>query len=250
MLTATGPISGATTALQTLIANLAWFQTWVGAGDAAEALPYIYIGEVGFPILSVTISAGTITIQTRETHNVQAAQQIELRGASLGAEASINLDGVYTVASVTSDTIVITGSAQPDLPATYADLAWVLPTPPPFVVIGVGDDAINSKAIGTGGASVFSGSIDVLLEASVSAEYQNDPLNARIEADNALGSFIQSLMQAQDGPDFAGGVACMTLNGSPRIHGVEFVAMAEQNDNTVRYERWRAMVTVSWGLDG
>lgn len=242
--TPTGPLAVAVDALRTLISNVPYFQTWTGAANAAAALNSIFTGEVGFPILSVSIANGVCTVQTTEQHTIQVGGVIEIQGASLGAQTSEgSLDGVHTVTAVTSNTISFT-TALPAEATVYPDHAMILPQTRPLAVVCEADDGLKSDVIGTGGACIYQGSIEVLLEADVSPAYQFDPVNALYEARNAYGQFVQGLAETQGTADL------MCLNNVEPLRGPEFTRKEEQDNGGIRFERWRAVCKVSWGVYG
>lgn len=241
--TPAGPLAVADDALRTLIANVPAFQTWVGAGSAALALPSIFVGEVGYPIAAVSIASGFVIVRTREPHTILSGAVVEIAGAATGDQSLIDIDGPQTVTSVTSNTIVF-ATAAADLADVYPDQAFVVPTVRPIAVVSEGNDGVNSTSVGTGGCSIYAGQQDILLEADVSSQYQHDNRNALTEARNAVGSFVQSLMETQGGGDL------MWLNKAEVMSGPEFTHSPEQDDSTSTYERWRALIRVTWGLEG
>lgn len=238
-----GPVSVAVDGLRTLIANIPFFQTWTGAPDAATALNSIFVGEVGYPIVSIMIAGGVATVTTRDVHQIAAGATVTLQGASIGAESTVSLDGTPTVVSVTADSFTF-ATLLPDQTTLLPDQAFVFAGTRPIAVVSEGEDSVHSDSIGTGGASVYAGAVEILLEADVSAQYQNDSRNALFEARNAFGQFIQGLAATQ------GTLDLMCTNRIEPISGPEFTSRTEQDDNTVRFERWRALIRVTWGLDG
>ncbi len=241
--TPAGPLAIALDAIRTLISGVPAFQTWTGAADAAHALPFIFVGEVGWPIQSITIVSHVLTIKTREPHTVSVADVVTVEGASLGDESSVTVDGEWTVATVAGTSITATTSLA-DLPECFPDSAFVLPCVRPFVVICESDTPVSSTVIGTAGAAIHAGSADILLEADVSAAYVNDSRNALTEARNALGSFVQGLAETQGTADYA------CLNTVETVVSPQFVSRPEQDSNAGRFSRWKALVRVTWGLQG
>lgn len=239
-----GPVAVAVDGLRTLIANVDFFQTWVGApGDPTTALGSVFSGEVGVQIKSLQITSGVLTITTRRPHNITAGSTVSTSGSSLGQQSGLLLIGNAENVGVPTPLTITTDVARPDQGPLYPDFAFVIAGTRPFAVVCESTDSLRSATIGTGGASVMSGSLDVLLEADVSDGYMNDPFNAPIEARNASGQFVQRLLQTQGTGDL------MLLNGVELV-SCDFIAVGEQNDNTVRYERWRALVRCTWGLEG
>lgn len=238
-----GPLSVALDGLRTLISNVPAFQTWTGTADAAHALLRVFTGEVGYPIASIQVAAGVITITTREPHMINAADVISIEGAASGAQGDLGIDGAKTVVSVTS-TVLTMATALADLATVYPDQAFIVPCPRPLAVVCESADGVHSSSIGGGGASIYSGTVEILLEADVSTAYQSDSKNALYEARNAFGNFVQGLAVTQGTGDL------MWLNKIEPVSGPEFTAKPEQDDNTKRFERWRALVRVTWGLDG
>jgi hypothetical protein len=236
-----GPISVAQSALVNLIANVPFFQTWTNSGSADAALAAIFSGEAGFPISSVAITGAVLTVTTADVHDLAVNQLVTLEGAALGPEGAVALDGTYTVSTVTPDTFTV-ATAAGDLPATNVDDCFVLPGALPIAVVM--DSVLQSRSVGTGGASIFSGSLDILLIANVSPAYVNSEANAMAEATNSLGSFVQGLIETQDTGDL------MVLNSADAVEGsLVFNRREGQDDNSIRFERWRAMVKVTWGVD-
>ena len=233
-----GPISTALDSLRTLLSVVPFFITWTNTDTPIDS---IFTGEVGFPIVSVSAAGGVLTIETREPHTRQVGDVVTIEGASLGDQGQ-SIDGPQSVASITSTTFTA-ATSLPDFTAVTPDGAFVVPCVRPLAVIAPGDGAVHGNVIGTGGASVFSGSLDILLEADVSTAYQQDATNALTEARNAVGLIVQGLADTQGTADL------MCLNRVELTNGPEFTAKPEQDDNTVRFERWRAVVHVTWGLE-
>jgi hypothetical protein len=246
--TPAGPLSAAIDGLRTLLANTPQFQTWTSTGSAAAALGRIFTGEFGYPITSATISGGVLTVATREPHTMLVGNVIDLEGAAIGPEGAINFAGSYTLTAVTATTISM-ATGLPDAATEYPDQAFVFPCVRPVAVIC--DDAKNplrSRSVGTGGASIYQGSAEIFLEADTPGGYVSDARNALYQARNDLGNLIATidgngLMQTQGTGDF------MTLNSCEIQSGPEFIATSEQTDNTKRFERWRALLRVTWGLE-
>ena len=242
-LTAAGPLAVAMESLRTLISNIAFFQTWVGAGSASAALTSILSGEVGYPIQSVQIVSNVLTVKTRDTHTIQVGDTVTLEGAAIGAESEVSITGAYTVLSVTANAFTVSKTAS-DVDETELENASVLPGTRPFVVIAEDDNPLRMSTIGGQGTVIASGELDIILEANVSTAYQNDPSQALMEARNAVGQFHASLMQLAGTADY------MYLTSGTITHGPLFINIVEQDDNTKRYERWRAIIRVGWGLEG
>lgn len=241
--TPAGPLAVAVDSLVTLISNVPFFQTWTGAGNAAAALPFIFEGEIGFPIVQASISNGVLTVQTREPHNVQAGAVVTIEGAAIGTESQLNVSGPQTVVSVSADTLTFS-VAGPNLTNVYPDGALLVPCVRPLAVVCEANDGLNGRSIGTGGASVLAGALEILIEADVSTQYQQDARNALMEARNAYGQFVQGLIETQETGNL------MFLSKVEPVSGPDFTNKADQNDNANRFERWRALVRVTWGLEG
>lgn len=238
-----GPLLTATKALVSLIANVPSFQTWTGAADANAAALHVYDGEVGYSIQSVSITGGVATITLREQHEIGSSQVIELAGASIGPQSGLELAGQYTVSSAAASTVLIP-TTLPDTEApVYPERAFVIPTARPFAVVCEPSESLRGESIGTGGASIVNGSLEILLEADVTEEYVTDPANALGEARAAFGNFVQDLMRTQGTGDL------MCLNSIETVSGPQFTSSAEQDNNPNRFERWRAMVRVTWGME-
>jgi hypothetical protein len=240
--TPAGPLSVALDALRSLLANVPQFQTWTGT-NATTALARIFVGEAGFAIASIVIAAGVVTVTTRDTHNFAAASTVTLAGASVGAESDVALNGAHTVAAVGSRTFTF-ATALADAAEFFPDGAFIIPCARPFAVISEGDDPVRSDVIGTGGAVVYGGTAEIMIEGDVSTGYQSDSINALYEARNAYGQLLQGLAVTQGTGDL------MCLNKVESAVGPRFTNMAEQDDNSTRFERWQALIRVSWGVEG
>lgn len=240
--TPTGPLSVAVDALRTLVSSIPFFQTWVGAGSQAAALASVFSGAIGWPIASIAIAGGVLTVTTREKHTILNGATVELAGASIGAQSQADIAGPQTVTGVTSNAFTA-ATALPDLLTIYPDQATVLPAVRPLAVVCESDDGLRLASVGTGGAYSGSGALEILLEADVSAGYLNDYTNALYEARNAYGQFCEGLMAT------AGTGDLMILNEISPVAGPEFTNRAEQ-DSANRFERWRALMKVTWGLEG
>jgi len=240
--TPAGPLSVAKDALRTLIANVPAFQTWTGTANATAALARIFTGEVGWPMLSATIAAGVLTVTTRQPHSVSVADVITLEGAALGTESVLDVSGTYTVTAVTSTTIAMSTN-QADESVQFPDGAFVLPTVRPFALVCEDDRGLKSQSVSSGGANIKQGRLQILLEADVPAQYVNDAKNALYQAANDYGNFMDGLMSTQATGDL------MWLNECEPISGPDFIADAEQNNTAQRFERWRALMRVSWGIE-
>jgi hypothetical protein len=241
-ITLAGPLSIAVDALRTLIANVPYFQMWTGT-NSTTALKHIFTGEVGYPIASVEVAGGLLSVKTREPHNIEVGDVVTIEGAALGAESEVDLDSTYIVLTITSTSFTAVSSTA-DIEEMFPAHAFIVPCALPIAIVG--DDLIPLRAdvIGTGGASVFGGSIDILLEADISAEYANDSRNAIYEARNAFGQFVQGLATTQ------GTAELMCLNKVEPVMGPKLISHIEQKSNIIRFERWRALLRVEWGIQG
>lgn len=240
--TPTGPIAVAVDALRTLISNLTIFQTITSAVDAPSAATRVFYAELGVPIVSVSVSGTTATIVTARPHNLTSTQPVIISGASVGGQG-FGLAGETVISSVDSATQfeVLTSAAA----GTYRpDFAWVIPGGRPYAIVSEpGEGGLRASTIGTGGASVLSGTLEILLECNVTASYVNVPAYAQTEMRNTAAEFLRQLIQTQGTGDF------IVLN-SVELVSCEFTTSAEQDDGTNRYERWRAMYRCTWGLEG
>lgn len=241
--TPAGSIAVAEDSLRTLIANVPFFQTWTGTSTAADALLHIYVGEVGNPIVSAKVVNGLATIALRDPHTMRVADTPTIEGASLGAQAGLTLDGLQTITAVTASGFSFSTSAE-DADTVYLDDAFVLPWGRPMAVIGKASGGFNKESIGTGGAVIGNGSLEILLEADVSSTFATDPRNAEVEAQNAVGQFIDGLMATQETGDL------MFLRTAELASGPTLTTTTQQDDSTKRFERWFAQINVSWGLSG
>lgn len=238
----TGPIAVSCSALRTLLANLPIFQTITGSADAAAALGRVFDAEVGQPIVRVTALGGLVTIELPRIHAIEIGDTVTVQGASLGEQAEPVFAGEHEVVSVTTTEVVVSyalaaGEYTPDQ-------AFLLPCARPFAVVtDSADGGLRSSTIGTGGSSVLSGTLEILLESDVSSEAINDPAWAMVEMRNTAGELLRQLIQTQGTGDF------IVLNDAELV-SCDFIAAAEQNINTSRFERWRALIRCTWGLDG
>jgi len=240
--TLSGPVAVAVDALRTLIANVSYFQTWTGTADAAHALARVFTGEVGYPIASIAIAGGVLTVKTRDPHLMNVGDVVTIEGASVGDQA-IDIAGPQTIAAVSPNSFTA-ATALPALAAVNPDHAFAMPCLRPYAVVCEEADPLHSEVVGTGGASIYSGAIEIILVADVSSQYVSDPRNALYEARNAYGQFIQGLATTQGTADL------MCLNRIEPVSGPEFISKSEQNNNASRFERWRALVRVTWGMTG
>lgn len=239
--TPAGPISVAVDAVANLLANVPFFQTWTGTDNPADAAARVFSGEMGFPIESLSITNGVLTVSTREPHNLIEGQVASLRGASIGAQSAVSIDGSVMLTAVTSHTFTAEISA-PDAELCYPRGALVIPAATPFACVSHDSSNFNSQVIGSGGASLFSGTVEILFESSIATQYQNDPKNAIVQAESELGQLLQGISQTQGTGDF------VVLNRVELVEGPQYIADAEQADNTSRFELWRALVRCTWGL--
>lgn len=242
--TPTGPIAVAVDAVRTLVSNLPFFQTWTGAANAAAALNSIFPGEVGWKIVSVTIAGGVMAIATDNAHTILSGQTVTLEGASIGPESNLPIAGAQVVTAVGSAAFSCATALAAGGPF-YPDFAFVLPCARPICVVAesAGGDAVRGNSVGTGGASVLSGAIEILIEADVTGTYMNDPTGAAVEMRNSAGTFLQQLIQYQGTGDF------IVLNDC-EMGSMEFTDQMGQDTAGRRYERWRATIKATWGLTG
>lgn len=241
--TPAGPLAVAAQALAQLIANIPFFQTWTGSANAAAAANHVFVGEVGYPIAAVSVAAGVLTVQTRDVHQIEVGDVVTIEGAALGPESEISLDGQWTVTSVTSNTFTAS-TGLPNLATVYPDQAFCLDTTRPLALVGWDKDDLRFSSIGVGGTCVVAGTLQILIEADTPSQYQQDPVNAPFDATSNYGQFFQGLNET------AGTGDLMVLNDTRVVAGPEFTSKPEQNDNSIRFERWRAQIEVTWGLTG
>ena len=241
--TPTGPIAVAVAGLRTLVSNLTIFQTITGAADAAAALNSVFYAEVGLPIVRVVASGGTTTISLARFHTIEVGDTVTIQGASLGGQApDTQIDGEHVVLQVGAYEVVIANAL--DDGSFTPDRAFLIPSGRPFAVVSDGiSDALKATTIGTGGSSVLSGTLELLLEADVSSDYVNDPGYAQTEMRNTAGELLRQLIQTQGTGDF------IVLNDVELV-SCDFIPAEEHDDTTIRYERWRALIRCTWGLSG
>jgi hypothetical protein len=236
-----GPVAQALDALRQLIANVAWFQTWVGAGDTATALGSVFLGEVGWPVTSVGVAGGVLTVTLRDVHTLMQGAKVTIEGAACGGQG-LGLDGTYTIIAVTTTGFTV-ATAAPSLATSRPDFCFAFPGTRPLAVIQEAQESLRPTSIGTGGTVIFSGVAEIIIEADV-ATAQNDAAAAMLEAREAYGSFVEALMEAQGTGDL------MCLNACEPVDGPTFTSRPEQDEAGIRFERWRATVKVTWGLEG
>ena len=241
-----GTLSIAIDALRTLISNVVYFQTWTGAASQAAALKQIFTGEMGSAIQSVTIAGGVITVVTRDQHPFAPAQVIEIEGASLGAESAVDIDGAQTIVATPTPNSFTLNTALPNQGPWYPDGSVVLPAARPLVCISEEDDSLNYQEIADA-TSLVNGALEVLIDANISQANQQNSYNALYEMKNAFAQLCDGMM-AIAGTDI-GGVPMMYLRGVTVVAAPKFIDGAEHADNTVRYERWQALIRVTWGLE-
>jgi hypothetical protein len=225
------------------IAHLYSFQTWCGApNDPTQTAGHIFSGEVGHQIKSVQIASGTMTIRTKRPHGLTAPCVVVVQGVSTG-DQGINIDGAYIAATASGSTITIT-TLMANAGPYHPDFALILPTSRPIIVVSESqDNPLRGNSIGTGGASVLSGALDILIEADVDSDWVNLPTEAMRFARNLVGDFQRDLIQNQGTADY------IVLN-TCEIVSLEFTDHAEQDDGRMRYERFRALLRCTWGLEG
>lgn len=236
-----GSLSVALAGLKRLLANVPFFQVWTGAANTGAAARRIFTGDMGFPISSVTIASGVVTVETGDVHGFAVGAVVTIEGASLGDQSELNIDGPQTLTAVSSASFQFAGS-HPDLGTVAPDQAIVLPCPRPYAVVAQSDTPLQMSSIGTGGANVRSGALYLYVEADVSAPYVNDRANALAEAQNALGQLFDGLSATQETGDL------MFISEMEVVRGVEFASRAQHSNSAQRYERWFATLQISWGV--
>lgn len=240
--TPAGPLAVAVKALKDLIAATSFFQTLTGTANATDAAKRIFVGELGVALQSISVASNVVSVRTREPHLISVADVVALEGAAIG-EQGVGLNGSHTVTAVADANSFAFALAVDDLEETHLDGVFILPVVRPLLCICEEDESLNSNSIGTNGTSIYSGKIDVLIDAAVPADYRNDPTNALYSARNTFGGLIQAIMEKQGTGDF------MVLNGAEPTSAPRFIDRSEQDDTTKRYERWQALFSVSWGLE-
>ena len=246
--TPAGPISIAVAAMANLLANVPYFQTWTGAGSAEAAANSIFLGEAGYPIEQISIASDVMTLLTREPHNLAVDQSITLQGAAIGPQG-LNLAGTYTiVATPTANSFTVSIDAI-DLPGTNPQGVFVLPASEPIACIAEEDGAgaLSSIVIGSVGASIFNGAIEILFENTILPQYANDPINALAQARSEHGLLLAGIAQTQG--TTSGGQDFIVLSRIESISPPKFLALPEQEDGTVRFQRWGSALKIKWGLD-
>lgn len=268
---AAGPWSVMADALRTLLANVLFFQTWTHEADAAGALKHIFLGEIGVPIVSLAISGGVLTVVLREPVELTVGQVVTVEGASIGPEGT-GVWGVYTIAAVgTTDalpwtdrygntwyqsggspwtydsgqarTFTVSGLSFDDLASFEPTEATLLLCARPFAVIVDADDPVRAESVATDLANV-AGALEILIEDRVSTAYRNDARNAMIDARNNFGQLVQGLQALAGTADYA------LLNSVDMVRGPTFLGVEGQETNAGRFEKWQALLRVTWGLNG
>lgn len=233
-LAAEGAISQVLVDLRTLIAGISWFQTWVGhAGDSSEAEKHILIGEIGDDITAYSRTSDVVTIETSQPHGLEVGDEITVQ------QLHADVNGTYTVASVPSDITLTFSKSGDDISERHPELAgFLLPIHRPCVYLYEDDEnTLSDIQIGVN-TYIQNGDVGLFLEADVSALYQDDERNARIEMLNAFAKFRDEL-RGVDSDDFHS----MQTTVSPA-----FAEHANQSDGTKKFERWAAEMQLSWGL--
>lgn len=270
-LASTGPMSAALDALKTLLSNVMYFQTWTHTANATDAAERIFIGEIGVPVATVAVSADVMTVTLREPSALTVGQAITLEGAAIGEEG-VSVAGTFAILSLgafrtiewtdENGNVWLDGSGNPwtyvsdevlsftcavdlpDLTATPVDGVVLLPCARPFALLSDADgDPIHGETNALG-SPIVGGAMDLMLEARVSRGYRNNPRNAMIEARNAFGSILLGLNELSGQGDF------IQLNRVETAVPPQFIDTAEQNDTAGRFEKWRALIRVTWGLNG
>lgn len=235
-----GPLALALDGMVNLIANVPFFQTWTNTANATDALNYVFVSDIGSPISAIEIAANTATVLTREVHGFVSGQSISIEGASVGAQGDLQIAGIKTVVSVPTPTsFTFAETADDDSVSNFAD-AMAVPARP-FAAVMTESKSLDTEQIGTGGVSNMSGSIDMLIEADVSSDYVNDSLNALTEARNACGQLIAGISSLAD-------ENYLTVSRVELAQDPMFISRPEQSDSTKRFERWTALIRVTWGL--
>jgi hypothetical protein len=235
---ASGPVSEALVALQTLIANSTAFQTWTSTNNATDAAKHVIIGAMGFNVASTKIVSNVATIKTHEPHCLVSGGLVLLEG--LGSP----YDGAHTVATVPDSRTFTFIYTTFDLDETEVDDGIVYQAQRPFVVLQESEDEpLRVQTIGAGSASVVGGAIDLFLDADVSSTNQDDPRNAKVEMLNAYGNFVNALRAGSGSGDY------MLLNEIRAVVAPSFVRKSEGKNNRIRFETWEAALRVSWGVE-
>lgn len=254
--TAAGPIADAIAGLTALLANSPYFQNWTGTANAAAAAARIFAQEAGYPIVSIAASGAALTVQTRDDHGLSVDQVVTLAGSAIGPQSALDVVGQYTVASTPTDDTFTVASAAAATSQTFADFAFVYPGALPLAFIFSPDDgALQSERNATGAGMIQSGKLEIMFEANTSGGYVNDPVNAPLEANTVVGKLVQSMQATNDtgvatwtdgdGNDLEFVANSIQLSVAPR-----FVTREEQDNSAIRFERWRALIEVTWGLTG
>jgi hypothetical protein len=239
-----GPLAIAVSAVASLLPNVPYFQTWTGTANPTAAAGQVFTGEVGYPIASLSVAGGVLTVQTRETNTLAAAQTVTLDGASIGVESSANLAGAYTIISATGNSFTAAAPANfPDTESFCPDGAWVTPSLRPFALVSSAARALSAIVNTTGGAAIWNGDVEVLFENNVPTQYQNDPVNAINQAQSEFGQLFMGICQTAGTQNF------IVLGEAPEtVYEPAMISGAEVGDNTIRFARWRALIRIPWGL--
>ena len=237
------PVKEIIDAVKTLISNVPYFLTWTGASDSTAALNFIYTGELGWEIIGFSISSGTATVTTNGNNNVSPGDKITIEGASLGTQSGFVMVGAYTVTASTSNTISFAVSLADTGKELYPEDAFVWPGIRPICCISEDSDPATPRSVGLG-VTTYSGTVNVFLEANLSSGSQQDQNAATAEAREAWGNLLQGIMDTGDGTN-----DYILINSAEHVSGPEFTYLPSQDSNTKRYERWRAVIALKWGLE-
>jgi len=273
-LAANGPITEAIDALITLLANVPAYQAWIGATDPnpavnlAAALASISAGEIGTPVASVAVASNVLTVKLREPAPIAVGQIVTLTGPAIGVQGSTNLCGSWLVTSIVAvelpwvdplnnplsdpshnpyqytgtDAIEFTALLNAaDIAEFFPDGAVCLACGPRFAVVCKSGKSLSTKSIANG-LQILNGELEILLEGNISAQYRMNAVNAMREMENAFGSIVQGIAALADTDDY------MLIRSMEQVDP-EFISESEQVDGMARFEKWRGLIRVSWGLD-
>lgn len=270
---ASGSLSTAFDALAALLSNVPAWQALTQTDNANDALARIFTHEIGSPIESIAIAGNVLTVTLRQPCALTVGQRIALDGAEIGEQAAVNVAGEYEIALIVdADAVplendhdiawinpdsgepwiqfqadctrftVLTSAA--DCEEIEPEFAVVLPGGRPFATIMEENDALTLVGVATGGCVIARGALSILIEARTSPGYRNDQRNSKIEATNVLSAIIDGLGILQGVDDY------IALNEISIQAPPTWDDTASGRNNAARFDVWRALVRVTWGLNG
>lgn len=264
-----GTLSLALTAAQTLLAGSPTFQALCAAQDAAGALAHTAIGEVGWRIQNLSVASNVLTVMLDRPARLSIGQSVTIEGPSLGRQG-LKVAGYRAITALLNSVSVpwllssndpltapdgnpwtsLTGQSEGfTCPVPSVDILQkeicdgvVMPFARPFGVLCMGDKKFEGRSIGTGGASVSSSEIDILLSAWVDPGNRRDQQAAYIQAMNTAGGIVQDLLNLQGQSDFIPLLDCSISEGPLFRNPNAATNIADE------FEVWEMMLKCGTGL--